>query len=91
MAAEMADSSATLREELQRVLKEMQCRLQGALSKMRDRKVLKPSADPAELAQFTVAAVQGGMLLSKTLKEIAPLRQVLDHSLKYLKSHARAR
>ena len=89
MAAEMADTSPTLRAELQKVLMGMQCRLQGALDAMRGRKELKPSADPAALAQFTVASVQGGLLLAKTHKSLKPLQEVLDHSLQYLKSHGR--
>lgn len=85
----MADTSPTLRAELQKVLKRMRGRLQKALSAMRSRKELHASADPAELAEFTVASIQGGMLLTKTHKDITPLRQVLDHSLRYLKTHAR--
>ena len=89
MAAEMADTSPKLRAELQEVLKGIQGRLQKALSAMRSRKELKAAADPRALAQFTVASIQGGLLLTKTHKEIAPLREVLDHSLRYLKSHGR--
>ena len=90
MAAEMADTSPTLRAELQKVLKGIQGKLQKALSAMRSRKELKPGADPRALAQFTVASIQGGLLLCKTHKDISPLQEVLDHSLRYLKSHARS-
>ena len=88
MAAEMADTSPKLRAELQKVLKGIQGRLQEALSAMRTRREIRAGADPAALAQFTVAAIQGGLLLTKTHKDITPLREVLEHSLRYLKSHA---
>ena len=89
MAAEMADTNPTLRAELQKVLKGIQDRLEQALSKMRARKELLPSSNPRTLAQFAVAAIQGGLLLTKTHKDISPLKEVLDHTLRYLKSHAR--
>ncbi len=89
MAAEMADISPGLREELEMVFARIQSRLQKGLSAMKVRKELRSDANPKSLAQFAVASLQGGLLLSKTTKTTGELRNVLNHTLTYLRSFAR--
>lgn len=55
---------------------------------MRDRGDLLPEADPDSLAPALLAAMQGGMLLTQTLRDTAPLRASLDAVLTYIGSFA---
>ena len=56
---------------------------------MKARRELRPEANPKALAQFAFAALQGGLLLSKTAKTTDPVRGVLNHALAYLRSFER--
>ena len=55
---------------------------------MRDRGDLLPAADPDSLAPALLAAMQGGMLLTQTLRDTAPLRASLDAALTYIGTFA---
>src|SRR6185437_6746995 len=55
---------------------------------MRDRGDLIPAADPGALAPALLAAMQGGMLLTQTLRDTAPLRASLDAALTYVGTFA---
>jgi AcrR family transcriptional regulator len=55
---------------------------------MRDRGDLRPEADPDSLAPALLAAMQGGMLLTQTLRDTAPLRASLDAALTYIGTFA---
>ena len=90
MAAEMADVSPRLREELETVFATIRKKLQKGFSAMKRRRELCSHAHPKSLAQFAVASLQGGLLLSKTTKTTGELRNVLDHTLTYLRSFASA-
>jgi len=58
------------------------------LDTMRTRGDLRADADPDALAQSLLAALQGGLLLSQTLRRVEPLRNSLDAALTYLGSFA---
>ena len=49
---------------------------------------LEPNADPDELATATIAAVQGGQLLSQTRRDSGQLAIVLDAAYAHLRAHA---
>jgi TetR/AcrR family transcriptional regulator, transcriptional repressor for nem operon len=55
---------------------------------MRDRGDLISAADPDSLAPALLAAMQGGMLLTQTLRDTAPLRASLDAALTYVGTYA---
>jgi hypothetical protein len=55
---------------------------------MRDRGLLRADADPDSLAHMLLAAMQGGVLLSQTLRRPEPLRDSLDAALIRLESFA---
>jgi AcrR family transcriptional regulator len=59
------------------------------LGAMRDQGLLRPDADPDSLANTLLAAMQGGVLLSQTLRRPEPLRDSLDAALARLESFAR--
>jgi hypothetical protein len=49
---------------------------------------LRRSADPARLATATLAAIQGGLILTQTRRDPQQLRIALDAALAYLRSFA---
>lgn len=58
------------------------------LSAMRDCGDLRSDADPHALAVATLSAMQGGMLLSQTLRDINPLRDALRAALERIEGFA---
>jgi AcrR family transcriptional regulator len=55
---------------------------------MKDRGDLIGTADPDSLAQALLAAMQGGMLLTQTLRDLAPLQASLQAVLTYVGTFA---
>lgn len=55
---------------------------------MRDRGDLLPAADPDVLADALLAALQGGLLLSQTLRRVGPLRGSLQAAVAHLGTYA---
>ncbi len=89
MAAETADMNEKLREELELAMKQVQIAFRKGLQDMKSRRQLTAEAEPGELAMFVTAAIQGGLLLSKTAKSIAPLKSTLKNAMSHLKSFER--
>jgi hypothetical protein len=55
---------------------------------MRSRGKLRPDADPARLATATLAAIEGGLVLTQTRRDPHQLRVALDAAYAYLRSFA---
>ena len=89
LAAEMADSDDELRKALVGAFDSWESFLKRGLEVMKRRGELAPDADPAALAEATLAAIQGGILLAKTKKHLQPLRNALAGARTYLHSYAR--
>lgn len=62
--------------------------LSDGLAAMRERGELRPEADPDELASALLAALQGGILLSRVKRDIAPLQAALGFMLNRVRSFA---
>jgi TetR/AcrR family transcriptional regulator, transcriptional repressor for nem operon len=62
--------------------------LRDGLEKMRSRDKLRRGADPAQLATATLAAIQGGLVLTQTRRDTQQLRIALDAAYGYLRSFA---
>jgi hypothetical protein len=56
---------------------------------MRAAGVLSGDADPAALATGIVAALQGGYLLARTARDVAPMKIALDMAVDRVKAYAR--
>jgi hypothetical protein len=54
---------------------------------MRERGELSAAADPNDLALATLAALEGGLLLSQVRRSTAPLEQALDRMLDHIESY----
>ncbi len=62
--------------------------LADGLLKLRNAELLRRDADPATLAEVTIAILQGGYLLSSTKQEAAPMRNAAAAALAHLRSFA---
>lgn len=60
----------------------------GGLRAMRERGELRADADLEELALSLLAALQGGVLLSQTMLQVAPLEASMNAALAYVGSFA---
>ncbi len=88
LAAEMADCDDELRVALVGAFDSWESFLKRGLAAMQARGQLAPDADPDALAEATLAAIQGGILLAKTKKSLQPLRNALAGALACLHSFA---
>ncbi|MFC7649561.1 TetR family transcriptional regulator C-terminal domain-containing protein [Streptosporangium lutulentum] len=87
MASELADVDETARLDLVRAFDHWQGHLLRGLTRMRDRRELRADADPDALATAIMAGLQGGFLLSQTMRSARPLAIALDAALTYVRSH----
>ncbi|GLY38148.1 transcriptional regulator [Amycolatopsis sp. NBRC 101858] len=62
--------------------------LLNGLRAMRDRQELRADADLDELAFALLAALQGGVLLSRTIRHVQPLEAAMNAALAYVHSYA---
>lgn len=85
LAAEMADWDDDLRADLADAFRRWESVVARGLNTMRDRGELRADADPDTLAEAVVAAIQGGILLARTKKDVRSLEHVLDGALAYLR------
>ena len=86
LAGELVRSDESVRSELSAGFLRWRGVLSQGLGRMRDRGDLRADADVDHLAIALIAALQGGALLSQTLRDPAPMRASLDAGL----SHVRA-
>ena len=83
MAMEMSDIHEGFRRKFQEVFEGWLNRVAGVLREAKISGQLNHSVDPTGLAQFFIASVEGGILLSKAKKDI----KVLENCFKELKKH----
>ncbi|GGL30110.1 TetR/AcrR family transcriptional regulator [Planomonospora parontospora] len=88
LAAELADTDEPARQDLARSFDAWAAQLRTVLDRLRDRGLIRPDADTATLAQSTLAAIQGGLLLAKTTRDPQRLRAALTAAGGYLRSLA---
>jgi AcrR family transcriptional regulator len=85
LAAEMADWDDDLRADLADAFRRWESVVAGGLRAMQGRGELRADADPDALAEAVVAAIQGGILLARTKKDVRSLENVLGGALDYLR------
>jgi AcrR family transcriptional regulator len=88
LAGELAMSDDETRADLAEGFGRWENLFRQGLTAMRDRGDLRPDADPGELAASLLASLQGGMLLTKTTRDIRPLEAALKAALDHVKSYA---
>jgi AcrR family transcriptional regulator len=62
--------------------------LQAGVERMRASGLLRPDADPEAIALAIFAALQGGLLLTQTMRSLKPLEAALDGALDVLRAAA---
>jgi TetR/AcrR family transcriptional regulator, transcriptional repressor for nem operon len=89
LAGQLAETSPETRAHLADGYDNWLSAFRRDLHAMRDHGLLRADADPDSLAHMLLAAMQGGVLLSQTLRRPEPLRDALDAALARLESFAR--
>src|ERR1700757_1517895 len=88
LAGELAETDEEARTELAAGFDRWEAPLHQGLLEMGSRGGLRRSADPARLATATLAAIQGGLVLTQTRRAPQQLRIALDAAYAYLRSFA---
>ena len=88
LAGELAETDEQARTELATGFDRWEAPLREGLIQMQDEGKLRRGADPARLATATLAAIQGGLVLTQTRHEPQQLRIALDAAYAYLHSFA---
>jgi hypothetical protein len=87
LASELADRSEPARQVLAGCFAEWEGHLSDGFAVMRDEGELNDAADPAALASAVMAALQGGLLLSQTVRGAQPLEQAMSMALDHVGRH----
>ena len=85
MAMEMSDIHEGFRKRFQEVFEGWRIQVASALQRGKAAGQLSDDLDPTRLAQFVIAGVEGGVLLTKVKKDI----KILESCFKELKKHLR--
>ena len=86
LASELADSDPEARADLSAGMVRWEQAIREGLTAMQQRGELRADADPARLALFVLAALQGGLLLTQVHEEATPVRVALDGAIAYVAS-----
>jgi AcrR family transcriptional regulator len=78
LAGQLAEQDDGARLALADGLERWESAIRAGLERMADRGELRPGADPGALAQRTLAAVQGGLLLTQVRRDPGQLRSAMD-------------
>jgi TetR/AcrR family transcriptional repressor of nem operon len=78
LASELAEADATAREHLADAFARWAGSIADGLRAMKCRGELRADADPDRLAFALLAATQGGILLTNTMRDLGPLECALD-------------
>jgi TetR/AcrR family transcriptional regulator, transcriptional repressor for nem operon len=89
LAAQLAETDELARDALAAGFDRWERPLREGLAKMRSQGKLARTADPSTLATATLAAIQGGLVLTQTRRDPQQLRIALDAAYAYLRSFAR--
>jgi TetR/AcrR family transcriptional regulator, transcriptional repressor for nem operon len=88
LAGELAETDEQARTELAAGFDRWEAPLRDGLRQMQAEGKVRHSADPARLATATLAAIQGGLVLTQTRRDPQQLRIALDAAYAYLRSFA---
>lgn len=88
LAGELSATDEESREDLANGFMRWRDLLLNGLRAMRDRRELRADADLDELAFALLAALQGGVLLSRTIRQVQPLEAAMHAALAYVHSYS---
>jgi AcrR family transcriptional regulator len=90
LAAALSDTDEGLRTSLSDAFGTWSDAIRGALLRLRENDLLSADADLDALTTITLSAIQGGLLLTKTSRDVRQLRVALTGAIAQLKTHAPA-
>ena len=88
IAAELADDDPDARADLAAGFERWEAPIRDGLARMRAQGDLRPDTDTDALALALLVALQGGLLLTQTRRDTAPLRTGLDTVIAQIRTHA---
>jgi TetR/AcrR family transcriptional repressor of nem operon len=88
LASELAEGDSAARADLAASYQRWQGVIHDGLAAMKDRGELAPDADTDKLATTLLTTLQGGLLLTKTLRDGAPLQTALNTVIDHIASFA---
>jgi TetR/AcrR family transcriptional regulator, transcriptional repressor for nem operon len=86
LASELSDLDPAARSDLAAAFGRWIAAIRGGLQAMQDRGELRAGADVPRLACALMAAVEGGLLLAKAQRDVAPLEAALDTVIDHIAS-----
>ena len=87
IAAEIADDDLDARADLVDGFEQWEAPIRAGLASMREHGTLRGDTDTDRLALALLAAVQGGLVLTRTRRTTVPLETALDASLELIRSY----
>jgi TetR/AcrR family transcriptional repressor of nem operon len=91
LSNELAETDTDAREDLATGYRRWQRAIHAGLAAMQDRGELLPSTDTDRLATALLTALQGGLLLAKTLRDGEPLETALHTVIDHIESFTTAK
>jgi TetR/AcrR family transcriptional repressor of nem operon len=88
LVGQLAESDEQARLALAAAFDQWEARLRDGLRSMRRAGKLDPGADPDQLATVTLAAIQGGLVLTQSRRDPGQLAAALDAAYVQLRAHA---
>ncbi len=87
LASELAETDEAARTTLAASFERWEAPIRDGLRRMRDRGDLDDQTDVDRLALGTLAALQGGLLLTQARREVRPLEAALDLAIGQIECH----
>jgi len=84
LASELSDVHEGFRQRLASIFIEWRARLTEALSRGQARGRVRPECQPAAVAEFLVAALEGAILLAKVTKDISVMEKCVEELRRHL-------
>jgi TetR/AcrR family transcriptional regulator, transcriptional repressor for nem operon len=91
LAAALSDTDERFRTSLSEAFRAWSDAIRGALLRLQENGLLAAGADLDSLTTITLSAIQGGLLLTKTSRDVRPLRIALEGAVAQLRASAPAR
>lgn len=88
LANELSTQSEETRGVIHRSFAAWSAVIEMSLARMKELGQLRPRAEPKALAVATLAAIQGGILLSKAARSTEPLELALDMAFAHIRRYA---
>jgi TetR/AcrR family transcriptional regulator, transcriptional repressor for nem operon len=87
LSSELAETDESARTVLAASFDRWEAPIRDGLRRMRDRGELRHDADVGRLALGTLAALQGGLLLTQAKRDVSPLEAALDLAISQISYH----